>query len=174
MYQIPLGAWGWSWALPIRLEVFVMSAVQAAGVTDSPVVVAVDVGKKTVALSVTDAGRHRLLGPVDFEMTGRGVDGVLALISSRLAGADAPVKVGIEAAGPTRPDSRRGANMAGSSPARWPTVPPGSPTPWSGTRPPTTPPVGCDEPPVQLATTKLTVEHRDLDRAIWLHESPTK
>ncbi|WP_175460670.1 transposase [Arthrobacter sp. ok909] len=76
-----------------------MSAVQAAVVTDSPVVVAVDVGKKTVALSVTDAGRHRLLGPVDFEMTGRGVDGVLALISSRLAGADAPVKVGIEAAG---------------------------------------------------------------------------
>ena len=73
MYQIPLGAWGWSWVLPIRLEVFVMSAVQAAVVTDSPVVVAVDVGKKTFALSVTDAGRHRLLGPVDFEMTGRGI-----------------------------------------------------------------------------------------------------
>jgi transposase len=63
-----------------------MSAVQAAVATDSPVVVAVDVGKTTVALSVTDAGRHRLLGPVEFEMTGRGLDGVLALISSRLAG----------------------------------------------------------------------------------------
>jgi transposase len=76
-----------------------MSAVQAGVAADLPVVVAVDVGKKTVALSVTDAGRHRLLGPVDFEMTGRGLDGVLALIRSRLAGADVPVKVGIEAAG---------------------------------------------------------------------------
>ena len=66
---------------------------------DLPVVVAVDVGKKVVALSVTDAGRHRLLGPVDFEMTGRGLEGVLGLIRSRLAGADVPVKVGIEAAG---------------------------------------------------------------------------
>ncbi|WP_354188104.1 transposase [Arthrobacter sp. UYCu712] len=60
---------------------------------------AVDVGKTVVALSVTDAGRHRLLGPVDFEMTGPGLAGVLALIKGRLAGADVPVKVGIEAAG---------------------------------------------------------------------------
>lgn len=44
--------------------------VQAAVATDLPVVVAVDVGKKVVALSVTDTGRHRLLGPVGFEMTG--------------------------------------------------------------------------------------------------------
>jgi hypothetical protein len=29
-------------------------------------VVAVDVGKNTAALSVTDVGRRRLLGPVDF------------------------------------------------------------------------------------------------------------
>ncbi|MFE4080322.1 transposase [Paenarthrobacter sp. YIM B13468] len=50
-------------------------------------------------MSVTDAGRHRLLGPVDFEMTGRGLQGVLALIRTRLAGTDLPVKVGIEAAG---------------------------------------------------------------------------
>ena len=74
-------------------------SVQAAVPTGLPVVVAVDVGKTVVALSVTDVGRHRLLGPVDFEMTGRGVEGVLALIRSRLAGADVPVKVGIEAAG---------------------------------------------------------------------------
>jgi transposase len=36
---------------------------------------------------------------VDFEMTVRGVDGVLALIRNRLAGIDAPMRVGIEAAG---------------------------------------------------------------------------
>jgi transposase len=74
-------------------------SVQAMLAIDLPVVVAVDVGKTVVALSVTDAGRHRLLGPVDFEMTGRGLDGVLTLIRSRLAGADVPVRVGIEAAG---------------------------------------------------------------------------
>jgi transposase len=74
-------------------------SVQVAVTAGLPVVVAVDVGKKLVALSVTDAGRHRLLGPVDFEMTGRGLEGVLALIRSRLAGTDVPVKVGIEAAG---------------------------------------------------------------------------
>jgi transposase len=66
---------------------------------DFPVVVAVDVGKTAVALSVTDAGRHRLLGPVGFEMTVRGLEGVLSLIRGRLAGANVPVKVGIEAAG---------------------------------------------------------------------------
>lgn len=74
-------------------------SVQASAATDFPLVVAVDVGKTVVALSVTDAGRHRLLGPVNFEMTGRGLESVLALIRSRLAGADGPVKVGIEAAG---------------------------------------------------------------------------
>jgi len=36
----------------------------------SAAVVAVDVGKSTVALSVTGAGRQRLFGPVDFVMTG--------------------------------------------------------------------------------------------------------
>ena len=46
-------------------------SVQGVVTGESPVVVAVDVGKRTVALSVTDAARHRLLGPVDFEMTGR-------------------------------------------------------------------------------------------------------
>jgi len=33
------------------------------------VVVAVDVGKTSVALSVTDGERHRLVGPVEFTMT---------------------------------------------------------------------------------------------------------
>ena len=40
-------------------------------------VVAVDVGKTTAALSVTDADRHRLLGPVQFTMTAPAVAGVL-------------------------------------------------------------------------------------------------
>ena len=74
-------------------------SVQVAVTAGLPVVVAVDVGKKVVALSVTDADRRRLLGPVDFEMTGRGLEGVLGLIRSRLAGTGVPVKVGIEAAG---------------------------------------------------------------------------
>lgn len=50
-------------------------SVDSVPVLDLPVVVAVDVGKTAVALSVTDAGRYRLLGPVDFEMTGRGLGG---------------------------------------------------------------------------------------------------
>jgi transposase len=74
-------------------------SVQAVGAGGSPVVVAVDVGKKTVALSVTDGGRHRLLGPVDFAMTAPGVEGALALVRARLGGAEVPVTVGIEAAG---------------------------------------------------------------------------
>jgi hypothetical protein len=40
--------------------------VDAAPVTSCTVVVAVDVGKTSVALSVTDAFRRRLLGPVEF------------------------------------------------------------------------------------------------------------
>ena len=58
-------------------------SVQAAVASDLPVVVAVDVGKTVVALSVTDAGRHRLLGPVDFEMTGPGLEGPLAPAAAR-------------------------------------------------------------------------------------------
>ena len=84
--------------LPVASELFVIS-VRAAVSIDLPVVVAVDVGKTVVALAVADARRRRLLGPVDFELTGPGLAVVLALIKGRLAGADVPVKVGIEAAG---------------------------------------------------------------------------
>jgi transposase len=38
-------------------------------------VVAVDVGKRLAALLVTDAARRRLLGPLDFPMTGAGLAG---------------------------------------------------------------------------------------------------
>ena len=64
----------------------------------SMAVVAVDVGKNTVALSVTDEQRHRLFGPVDFAMTRSGLEATV----TRLRGvvpAGAVVKVGIEAAG---------------------------------------------------------------------------
>ena len=75
-----------------------MSVQHAAPVTSSTVVVAVDVGKTTVALSVTDAGRSRLFGPVDFPMTRPGLAGVLAEVLRALPG-EGRVKVGVEAAG---------------------------------------------------------------------------
>lgn len=73
--------------------------VHAALVTSSTVVVAVDVGKNSVALSVTDAGRCRLLGPVEFAMTRPGMAQVLARVQEVLPGGAAAVKVGVEAAG---------------------------------------------------------------------------
>lgn len=66
--------------------------------SSSTVVVAVDVGKNTVACSVTDDKRHRLFGPVDFAMTRPGLAATVARIGDVLPGA-AVVKVGIEAAG---------------------------------------------------------------------------
>lgn len=66
--------------------------------TAETVVVAVDVGKNTVALSVTDAARHRLFGPVDFAMTKPGLSGVVSRVCGVLP-AEARVTVGIEAAG---------------------------------------------------------------------------
>jgi transposase len=66
--------------------------------SSSMVVVAVDVGKNTVACSVTDEKRHRLLGPVDFAMTRGGLDSVVTRIRA-LVPAVVDVKVGIEAAG---------------------------------------------------------------------------
>ena len=42
-------------------------------------VVAVDVGKNTAVLSVTDAARHRLLGPVELaDMTEEDIDSIFA------------------------------------------------------------------------------------------------
>lgn len=74
----------------------------AAPVTSSTVVVAVDVGKTTFALSVTDSQRHRLLGPLDFAMTGPGLASTLERVRDVLpvsAAVPGSVKVGIEAAG---------------------------------------------------------------------------
>ena len=60
-------------------------------------VVAVDVGKTTAVLSVTDAARRRLLGPINFAMTAVAVGAVLDRVCGVLPGA--VVKVGVEAAG---------------------------------------------------------------------------
>ena len=62
------------------------------------VVVAVDVGKNTVACSVTDEKRHRLLEPVEFPMTRSGLSTTVAKICQVIPD-DVAVKVGIEAAG---------------------------------------------------------------------------
>ncbi len=73
-------------------------SVQVAPVTLSTIVVAVDVGKTSAMLSVTDGARNRLFGPVEFAMT----RGKLAAIVDRVGGVVTPcaqVKVGIEAAG---------------------------------------------------------------------------
>lgn len=82
------------------------------------VVVAVDVGKNTVALSVTDEQRHRLLGPVDFAMTRPGLAATLARIQE-VVPSTAAVRVGIEAAGHYHqplmvPSSWPGAGSCGS------------------------------------------------------------
>ena len=60
-------------------------------------VVAVDVGKTTAAVLVTDAERHRLLGPVEFLMTGLGVGEVIS--KARAVLPDGVCRVGVEAAG---------------------------------------------------------------------------
>ena len=73
-------------------------SVVAAPVSSSTVVVAVDVGKNCVALSVTDAGRHRLFGPVEFAMTRPASERVVARVGEVLPAAGV-VKVGVEAAG---------------------------------------------------------------------------
>ena len=47
----------------------VVVSVHVAPVTSSTIVVAVDVGKTSALFSVTDAARHRLVGPSEFAMT---------------------------------------------------------------------------------------------------------
>ena len=73
--------------------------VQAAPVTSSTVMVAVDVGKTEFAFSVTDVRRTPLLKPrIGCSMTGPSLAQVVADIVEVLP-VDAVVKVGIEAAG---------------------------------------------------------------------------
>jgi transposase len=62
------------------------------------VAVAIDVGKNTVALSVTDDQRRRLLGPLDFAMTRPGLAATVVKIEA-VVPSQARVRVGVEAAG---------------------------------------------------------------------------
>jgi transposase len=61
-------------------------------------VVAVDVGKAKAAVLVSDAQRHRLLGPLDFPMTAAGLAEVIGKTRAVLP-ADGLIRVGVEAAG---------------------------------------------------------------------------
>jgi transposase len=74
-------------------------SVHAAPVTSSTVVVAVDVGKVSVALSVTDAARRRLLGPVEFAMTRSALTAAVGQVWGVVSCPQVPVKVGVEACG---------------------------------------------------------------------------
>lgn len=76
----------------------VVVSVHVAPVTSSTIVVAVDVGKTSALFSVTDAGRHRLIGPLEFAMTGSGLAAAAARAAAVVPSA-ARVKVGVEAAG---------------------------------------------------------------------------
>ncbi|HSV40362.1 MAG TPA: IS110 family transposase [Nocardioidaceae bacterium] len=89
--------------------------VQAALITSSTVVVAVDVGKTEFAFSVTDVARTSLLKPrTGCPMTGPSLAQVVADIG-RVLPTDAVVKVGIEAAG----HYHRPLLMAGAWPTGW-------------------------------------------------------
>ena len=79
--------------------VAVVSSPAVAVVSSSTVVVAVDVGKTTFAMSVTDTSRTRLFGPVDFAMTAPGLADALVCVRGALPAADTAVRVGVEAAG---------------------------------------------------------------------------
>ncbi len=73
-------------------------AVHVAPVTSATIVVAVDVGKTSALLSVTDAGRHRLFGPSEFAMNRTGLTAVTAAAMASIP-SSGQVKVGVEAAG---------------------------------------------------------------------------
>jgi transposase len=74
-------------------------SLHAAPVTLSTVVGAVDVGKCSVALSVTDARRHRPFGSVEFAMTKSALTCVVGQVRGVLAEPETPVKVGVAGAG---------------------------------------------------------------------------
>lgn len=63
------------------------------------VVVAVDVGKRSFAVSVSAADRRRLLGPVDCAMTRPALDRLVEQVRAVLPGDRVSVRVGVEAAG---------------------------------------------------------------------------
>jgi len=75
-----------------------VSVHHGALVTSSTIVVAVDVGKTSAMLLVTDGGRKHVFGPVEFAMTRSALSAMVDRVSAVVA-ASAQVKVGVEAAG---------------------------------------------------------------------------
>jgi transposase len=73
-------------------------SVQTAPVTSSTIVVAVDVGKTSAMVSVTDGARRRLMGPAEFAMTRSGLGAATQRVLD-VAPACPQIKVGVEAAG---------------------------------------------------------------------------
>ena len=73
-------------------------SVQAAPVTPSTIVLAVDVGKTSAMLLATDGARKRVFGPVEFAMTHSGLAATVHRVSA-VVPPSAQVKVGGEAAG---------------------------------------------------------------------------
>jgi transposase len=65
----------------------------------STVVVAVDVGKTSFAVSVSGADRRRLLGPIEVAMTRPALDRLVEQVRAVVPGPDSSVWVGVEAAG---------------------------------------------------------------------------
>jgi transposase len=76
----------------------VLQSVVLQSVVPSTVVVAVDVGKRSFAVSVTAADRRRLFGPVEVAMTGPAVSELIGRICAVLPPAGC-VQVAVEAAG---------------------------------------------------------------------------
>jgi transposase len=72
--------------------------LHAAPVTASTIVLAVDVGKSSLAWSLTDAGRVRLIGPLTCSMTAPKLEELVSRVRPVLP-VGARVKVGVEAAG---------------------------------------------------------------------------
>lgn len=70
-----------------------------AALSLSTVVVAVDVGKRSFAVSVSTADRQRLLGPVDCAMTRPALDRLVGQVRTVLPADGVSVRVGVEAAG---------------------------------------------------------------------------
>jgi transposase len=77
----------------------VSQRVLLQSVVPSTVVVAVDVGKRSFAVSVSGADRRRLFGPVECAMTRPALDQLVEQIRAVLPDLDSPVRVGVEAAG---------------------------------------------------------------------------
>jgi transposase len=69
------------------------------GLSSSTVVVAVDVGKRSFAVSVSTADRQRLLGPVEVAMTRPALDRLVERVRAVLPADGLSVRVGVEAAG---------------------------------------------------------------------------